>query len=127
MQPSVCCGSIIGFGDSLPLHLIRFKDFLNAVIVGNIPEPSVQLGEQNQVKVMTLHTIKKPDEFLALCVSLASCQSFIDKGVHKHKMIPDNEVIQNLILCFQRITMKDLVIVRASDIFADAHSVQFGH
>jgi len=123
VKPPVRGGGVIGFRHGLPLHMIRFKDFLNLVIVCDIPKPAVELRENNQVEVMALYTVQQPDKFLPLRVFLPGGQGFIDERVHKDKMILQDKVVKDFILRVKGVAVKHLVFMAASDILSDTHPV----
>ena len=61
---------VVGLRHGLPLYAVRFQDLLYAVIVRYVTEPAVELREDDQIEVMTLHTVQQPDKFFSFCVFL---------------------------------------------------------
>ena len=87
------------------------------MIIADIPEPAIQLREYDQVEVVSLHAVQQPDKLFSL-VELLSCgQGFINECVNKYHPIHFDEIFKNQILRFERIAVKHLIIVTASDIF----------
>ena len=107
------------------MNVVRFQNFLYFVIVADIPEPAIQLREQDHVEVMTPDAVKEPDEFLPVRVFLPGGQRFVDERVDQDAVIPGDEVVQYFVLRFQRVAVKNLIVVAAPDIFDDADAVQF--
>ena len=125
VQPAVRRGRVVGFRHGLPLNAVRFQNFLYLVIVADIPEPAIQLREQDHVEVMPPDAVKEPDEFLPVRVFLPGGQCFVDERVDQDTVIPGDEVVQYFVLRFQRVAVKNLIVVAAPDVFDDADAVQF--
>jgi len=119
-----CCG-VIGFSDRLPLNSVRFKYFLNLVIISDVTEPAVEFGEKNHVKVVSTDTIEQTDELFPSCEFLPGSQSLIDESINKNHVIDFDELIEESVLRFQSVTMKDLTVMGTTYIFNNTQAEEF--
>lgn len=125
VQTAVCGGGVIGLRDRLPLDSVRFKYFLNLVIISDIAEPAVELGEKNHVKVVSTDTIEQTDELFSSREFLPGSQSLIDESINKNHVIDFDELIEQSILRFQSVTVKDLTVMGTTYIFNNTQAEEF--
>ncbi len=75
-------GRIIIFKDRLPVTVVRLQDFLCDVVVLDVAEPSVQLGDKDHVDLILLHVLKETQEPLAVLHGLAGGDSLIGVAIY---------------------------------------------
>ena len=125
VQTAVCGGGVVGLRDRLPLNSVLFKYLLNFVIVSDVPEPTVKFCEQNHVKAARADTIKKADKFLPASEFLPSSQGLVDESVNQHHAIHFDELIEESVLRFQSVTVKDLTVMGTTYIFNNTQAEEF--
>lgn len=75
-------GRIVIFKDCLPVTVVRLQDFFCDVVVLDVAEPPVQLGDENHVDLILFHVLKEPQKPFAVLHRLASGDSLIGIAVH---------------------------------------------
>lgn len=125
VQTAVCGGGVVGLCDRLPLDSVLFKYLLNFVIVSDVPEPTVKFCEQNHVKAARADTIKKADKFLPASEFLPGSQGLVDESVNQHHAIHFDELIEESVLRFQSVTVKDLTVMGTTYIFNNTQAEEF--
>ena len=125
VQAAVRGGSVVGLRDRLPLDSVCFKYLLNFVIVSDVPEPTVKFCKENHVEAVSTDTIKKPDKFLPASEFLPGSQGLVDESVNQHHAIHFDELIEESVLCFQSVTVKDLTVMGTTYIFNNTQAEEF--
>ena len=125
VQAAVRGGGVVGLRDRLPLDSVCFKYLLNFVIVSDVPEPTVKFCKENHVEVVSTDTIKKPDKFLPASEFLPGSQGLVDESVNQHHAIHFDELIEESVLRFQSVTVKDLTVMGTTYIFNNTQAEEF--
>jgi hypothetical protein len=70
-------------------------------------------------------TIKKSDKFLPASEFLSGSQGLVDESINQHHAIHFDELIEESVLRFQSVTMKNLTVMGTTYIFNNTQAEEF--
>ncbi len=94
-------GGVVLLEDGLPVAVVGLQDGLGVVVVLDVAEPSVKLGDQDQVYPIGLHVPQQAHQVLAVLHLLAGGQALVGIIVHYLIVMGKGVVREGLLLGIQ--------------------------